>query len=290
MTITGLDADISSPPTVTFTFNEPVTGFGPGDIELLSIYGNEGAAVEDFVAVSSTVYTARIVPPAPRTLRIRVPANSVTDAVGHPNVITYSSLTWYRDTGNVSVTVGAVPSLTKDAFTATFTFSEPVSGFTLDDIALENGIASHFEGSGATYSARITPVQEGEFKVSVPAGAASDEDLEPTPNNASTEVTGVYDPTRPTVEISGVLPETPRSFTVQATFSEKVQGMDLEDFAVVNGTVSNFPGRRRRVDLQCGGDPDNGRSSVRDFFGCRRGPGSGRQRQHSRRDPDRHGG
>ena len=45
---------------------------------------------------------------------------------------------------------------TSGAVTVTITFSEAVTGFTVDDIMLTNGVASDFTGSGTTYTATIT--------------------------------------------------------------------------------------------------------------------------------------
>ena len=53
----------------------------------------------------------------------------------------------------------------------TVTFSEPVSGFTVDDISVGNGTASGFSGSDgdAVYTFSVTPTSLGEMTVDVPA-------------------------------------------------------------------------------------------------------------------------
>ena len=56
------------------------------------------------------------------------------------------------------------------------TFSEPVSGFTVQDISVANGIASNFAGSGAVYTFAVTPEDIGEVTVAIGAGAAEDAD------------------------------------------------------------------------------------------------------------------
>ena len=58
----------------------------------------------------------------------------------------------------------------------TVTFSEPVSGFTIDDIDLANGVVSNFAGSGAVYTFDVTPNAIGEVTVDISAGAARDAD------------------------------------------------------------------------------------------------------------------
>ena len=58
----------------------------------------------------------------------------------------------------------------------TVTFSEPVSGFTVDDITVVNGTASGFSGSDgdAVYTFEVTPTSLDEVTVDIPAGAATD--------------------------------------------------------------------------------------------------------------------
>ena len=56
------------------------------------------------------------------------------------------------------------------------TFSEPVSGFTVDDIVVGNGAAGNFVGTGAAYTFDVTPEQIGEVTVDIAAGVAEDAD------------------------------------------------------------------------------------------------------------------
>ena len=51
-------------------------------------------------------------------------------------------------------------------------FSEPVSGFTLDDIDVVNGAAGNLAGSGAVYTFDATPDAIGEVTVEIAAGVA----------------------------------------------------------------------------------------------------------------------
>ena len=58
------------------------------------------------------------------------------------------------------------------------TFSEPVSGFTVDDISVGNGTGSGFSGSDgdAVYTFEVAPTSLGEVTVDVPAGVATDDE------------------------------------------------------------------------------------------------------------------
>ena len=68
----------------------------------------------------------------------------------------------------------------------TVTFSEPVSGFTLDDINVANGTASGFSGSGAVYTFDVTPNALDVVTVDIAAGVATDG--EGNPNTAARQL------------------------------------------------------------------------------------------------------
>lgn len=63
-----------------------------------------------------------------------------------------------------------------------------------------------------------------------------------TPGSQFTYVAGTQDITAPTVSLSlsGSSSPTNTGFTVVSTFSEPVYGVDISDFVVTNGTVSDF--------------------------------------------------
>ena len=65
---------------------------------------------------------------------------------------------------------------TKDGFTVTITFSEPVMGLTDNEIEVTNGTGSNFAGAGAVYTLDLAPNAgiEDEVTVAVPAGAVVD--------------------------------------------------------------------------------------------------------------------
>ena len=81
--------------------------------------------------------------------------------------------TYVVDNDPPTVTI-SVPDTSTAAFTATFTFSEPVTGFDVGDIDVGNGMADNFAGSGDTYTATITPTANGDVTVDVAADAATD--------------------------------------------------------------------------------------------------------------------
>ena len=125
------------------------------------------------------------------------------------------------------------------AFAVTITFSEAVTGFEQSEITVTNGSVTGFSGSGTSYTAEITPSESGEVTVEIGADVA--EDAAGNGNEAAESLVIEADLTRPEVEItSDALGPVGGAFEVTITFSEQVQGFDLDDFHVTNGTASAF--------------------------------------------------
>ena len=167
--ITGVPAAANGAFTATFTFSEPVTGFATTDTIDATV---TGAAVSEIAGVGDgSVYTALITPTA--DYAVAVAADVAQDAAGNNNTASESASGVY-DTTAPTVAITGVPATTSGAFTATFTFSESVTGFEVGDITLSNATASNFSGSAATYTATVSPDSNGAYSVAVPADAARD--------------------------------------------------------------------------------------------------------------------
>ena len=59
-------------------------------------------------------------------------------------------------------------------FSIAIAFSEPVTGFELEDLVVGNGSASELQENNATYTVTITPAASGTVTVDIAAGAAQD--------------------------------------------------------------------------------------------------------------------
>ena len=151
------------------------------------------------------------------------------------------------DVDNTAPTVGitGVPATSSAPFTATFTFSEAVTGFVVGDIEVGNGAASDFmETSTSVYTALITPASDGLVTVDV----AKDVAMDPAGNDnaAATQATSEYttpDTTAP--QVTSIERQTPTtsptnadSLTWRITFNEDVQNVDAADFTVSGTTAT----------------------------------------------------
>ena len=127
----------------------------------------------------------------------------------------------------------------RGVFEVTIIFSEAVMGFERSEIAVTNGSVTDFSGSGTTYKAEITPSESGEVTVKV--GASVAEYGVGNGNMPSAPLVIEADLDRPEVVItSETTGPVHGAFDVRIRFSESVEGFELEDVRVTNGTASNF--------------------------------------------------
>ncbi len=228
--------------TATFTFSEDVTGFDLSDITAALA----NATASDFATpTANRVFTAKITPDGNGNVSVGVNANAAADAAANGNTAA-TTQTATLDASAPPVVVSGVPSVTDGttAFTATFTFSEDVSGFDLSDVtaALANATASDFATTTAhrVFTAKITPDGNGNVSVGVNANAA--EDVATNGNTAATTRTATLDASAPTVAIlnAPASHDGSSAFVVTFQFSEGVTGFMSGDIMVGNGSASNF--------------------------------------------------
>ena len=108
----------------------------------------------------------------------------------------------FVDTTAPALSIQNAPSIVNstDAFSVTFVFSENVTGLALGDITVGNGIASNLQGSGASYTADITPSGAGNITIEVAANVA--QDGAGNNNIAATGVSVTYDAIPMVVSVS----------------------------------------------------------------------------------------
>lgn len=129
------------------------------------------------------------------TLAISIVAATARNSFGNADAISASSS---FDVDNTSPTL-AISSASSDPtnvpFSASFTFSEAVSDFTVGDITVGNGSATGVSGGPLVYSALITPAGDGTVTVDVAADAAIDS--AGNGNTAASQFSLEYDATAP---------------------------------------------------------------------------------------------
>ncbi|TAN50154.1 MAG: cadherin repeat domain-containing protein [Methylococcaceae bacterium] len=180
----------STAPTLTLSSDDPALNIG--EIATLSFMLSEAANdfTADDIAVtggvlanfagSGTAYSAQFTPTADSSTPagIGVAGGAFSDAAGNPNPAA-NPLNLAVDTLAPTVTLSSSDAylLYGESAVLSFTLSEAVSDFTVDDIAVTGGSLSRFSGSGVSYSATFTPASDSYFNaapVSVAAGRCSD--------------------------------------------------------------------------------------------------------------------
>ena len=130
-----------------------------------SIHGAKASLLSAILSYIATILFAVSGPAA-----INTSAKTAEDSASGPSS---STLT-------VTITTTAT-SPVNGSFPVAITFSESVTGFALDDLAVANGAASELEGTGALYTAVITPATSGTVTV-VAVGTVQDNSGTPTPH------------------------------------------------------------------------------------------------------------
>ena len=188
-------------------------------------------------------YTVQITPVASGTVSVQVGAATFKDAAGHDNRASrrFSVL---ADFDAPTVRITGPTDAQNGPFDATITFSEDVTGFEQSDITVGNGTVTAFSGSGANYTATITPAASGTVTVDVPANVAAD--AATNSNTAASQFSVEADLNAPTVRITGPTETQTGPFDVTIAFSETVTGFEQNDITASNGTVTALSGSGAR--------------------------------------------
>jgi Phosphoesterase family/Bacterial Ig-like domain/Secretion system C-terminal sorting domain len=147
----------------------------------------------------------------------------------------------------VAISSSSMQPTNLSSISVSFTFSESVTGFDLADIAVTNATIGNFSGSGANYTAFVSPSNQGVLTVSVPADAATNGSA--IGNFASLTLIRLFDNIRPTVEITSTAPATTNTSPIPLTFTfnEDATGFTLGDINVTGGTASDYVKLSRTV-------------------------------------------
>ncbi len=242
--ITGVPGKISNRDafTVTFNFSETVTGFATGDVSVTN--GDKSA-----FSGSGSSYTVVVTPNADADVTVTVAADSATDGLNTgPASAVSATATWDETAPTVEITGIPAKINNTNALTATFTFSEDVTGFVKNDITVTGGTAGTFTATSATvYTLAIIPTSGSNVVVTVAANSATD-GTNTGPASAESK-TATWDASVPTVGITGVPARISGTsdLTATFTFSEDVTGFVKNDITVTGGTAGTFTATSAKV-------------------------------------------
>ena len=246
LTITVSDTALSAGETaiVTFSFSEAVTGFTNADLTVENATLSTVASGDGGRTFTGTLTPAAGVSDDSNVLTVNM--GGVADRAGNAGAGSMVSANYTIDSQRPYASIAMSDATLKAGETSlvTFTFSKPVTGFTNDDITVENGTLSPVETSdgGKTWVATFTPA----------AGTADATNVITVANAGVTDAAGnvgaanstsanyAVDTVAPTVTITMADVELKAGETSQVTFtfSEKVTDFTNADITVENGTLT----------------------------------------------------
>ena len=169
---------------------------------------------------------------------------SATDVSGNESSgAAVSTITQDSINPQPTITFNGMTPTNAASLSFTIDFSEAVTGFAQNDLAVINGVISNFVNVSATQATfNVAPSGDGDVTIDIETGAAVD--LAGNASNAATQNVVVSDTTKPTVAFTPIFSSATNSalIGVTATFSESVTGFDLSDLSLMNGNASNFAG------------------------------------------------
>ncbi len=154
--------------TYTFTFSENVTGFTQDDIQVTN--GNKGT-----FSGSGKTYKLEVTNSGSTTQEVKVDANVCTDIAGNGNLESNKlKLIIDKEAPTVTITANKASPTNATSITYTFTYSEDVTGFTVDDIIVTNGTKGTFSGSGKKYTLVVNQNSSTTQEIKVDANRCTD--------------------------------------------------------------------------------------------------------------------
>ena len=250
ITISDTALKIGETATVTFTFTEAVTGFTTADVSVANGVLSNLSSGDGGITWTATLTPNGSTNDASNVLTLDY--TGVSDLSGNAGTGSEDSGNYAIDTVRpvlaTSIAISDTALKLGDTATVTFTFAEAVSGFTVADVSVPNGVLSNLTTSdgGITWTATLTPnasTTDASNELTLDYSGVTD-----LAGNAgtSTATSSNYaiDTVRPSLASSITISDTALKIgdtaTVTFTFTEAVTGFTTADVSVPNGTLSNL--------------------------------------------------
>jgi Ca2+-binding RTX toxin-like protein len=233
---------------LTLTLSDPVTDFVIDDIAV------SGGTLSNFIG-RGTTYTATFTPTPGSAVSgvVSVASNKFSDLAGNFNddgPDANNTVTMIVDIIPPTITVASDKASLRAGQTAvlTFTLSETVADFVIDDVNVSGGTLSNLTGSGTSYTATFTPTANSNTNgvVSIASNQFSDAaaNFNVDGADANNTVTMTVDTIPPSIVVASDRASIAVGQAAALTFtlSEAVTDFAAIDVVVSGGTLSNFKG------------------------------------------------
>ncbi|TEW51724.1 Ig-like domain-containing protein [Psychromonas algicola] len=185
--------------TYTFTFSEEVTGFTAGDIVIT------GGTAGTLTSSDNITYTLVVTPESDSTtdITVDVAADMATDLAGNGNTVAITNTQTVNTFNPAIVITNDTTGAAAGDVTYTFTFSEEMMGFTIDDIVITGGTAGSLSTSdNITYTLVVTPDPDSTTDITVDVAADVATDAAGNGNTAAITNTQAVDTQAPTAIVT----------------------------------------------------------------------------------------
>lgn len=175
----------ANPIPIVVTFSESVTGFDVGDVTV------SNASKSDFSGSGAT-YSLNATPASEGAVTVSVASGVAKDSEGLYNIAADSlSRTYDATAPTVTLSVSSTEPFRSPNEKVSITFSEAVTGFTVDGVTPANGVLSDFTTvDSKNYTVKVTAETVGD--VSLAVGASVTSDAAGNGNSASNVLEGTY--------------------------------------------------------------------------------------------------
>ena len=156
---------------VTLIFSEQVNGFALDDLQV------NGGSAGNLQSADEKKYTFEITAGAQGTISVSVPAAAATSTLANLPSKAAKALSFVHDSqAPVPTIAGLVAGTTyKTQLALRILWSEPVTGFSKDDIVVSNATIKTFKDSGnGVFDLEFSPIADDLVTVDVPGGVAQD--------------------------------------------------------------------------------------------------------------------
>lgn len=212
--------------SVKIQFNEVVSGFRLTDAGDLNTTNGTASNLQ---TTDNRTFTVDITPQVDGPVSVSVPANAAQDQVNLGNTASNTvTVTSDRTAPTATITATESSPTSADPIQVQVHFTEPVTGFDLDDVTVANGSKSNLTGSGADYAFEVVPAGDGTVMVTVRTAAAVDAAGNSNPQAAFTITSDQTAPTG-TIDMASIGP-------ITGTAGDATAGVQKVEITIKSGT------------------------------------------------------